>query len=670
MENHVQFFSKEDLSVGYNLSLAEKRIREISDGYKPTEINRVVELWHIRRFFKENCRLRQWTEEEFNQLKTKVDGFDNIIAQFFNQITPDNFRKEYEFLQWGYKKAFWEIIDSFNLYKIIGKDILKEIIADNPNSLHDVLSCKGLVEKFKGTIREVLLNDNKSAELLLEEYTKKRDRHESQLFFPSNLTIADKEQIINNYLDCKEPNLNYVRLITQVKNNNTGIVLSPKTRLKAEKLASKINDDYWKNNQGSGFHYSAEVLFSDNPSIQPVDIVFNSNDLNSKFTYSIPYIKECNNFQRIGNCITLFGWLNQRWLLNLVNKSCEASSLEPIFSDIGRFSYPTNTYFTQKKELALCQLLGYGNVLKKMGSSFETELKQFYEIYLKEEFGYPGLVICFPREDYSALEKCRILCPELDNVVKQYNVFVENDDIDKDLIRLSNPVKVEDGISLFKYKYYELEDGNNELGFILWDLFGASNSLLSYVEPYKEKNYHSFVDLLQNEDNVLYDYYQGFRKPYIDRLIDKSIISVDDEGSLHITNDKRIGVLKELWEYGVCSYWHYDEPEQQYLDELCAKGWVTKDGHLLSKPERDYFSYYLDNSKFTNGPALRSHYAHGSNPPVDDESAHAEAYLIFLRLLAIIILKIMDDLWLARKVIVVSVVKKRKELSVARNDKL
>ena len=670
MENYVQFFSKDDLSVGYNLSMAEKRIEEVSEGDQPTEIDRVVELWHIRCLFKENCRLRQWTDEEFYQLKTKVDGFDNIIAQFFNQIKPDDIRKEYESLQWGYKKAFWEIIDSFKLYKIIGKDILKEIIAGNPNSLHDVLSCKGLVEKFKGTIREVLLNDNKSAELLLEEYTKKRDRHESQLFFPSNLTIADKEQIINNYLDCKEPNLNYVRLITQVKNNNTGIVLSPKTRLKAEKLASKINDDYWKNNQGSGFHYSAEVLFSDNPSIQPVDIVFNSNDLNSKFTYSIPYIKECNNFQRIGNCITLFGWLNQRWLLNLVNKSCEASSLEPIFSDIGRFSYPTNTYFTQKKELALCQLLGYGNVLKKMGSSFETELKQFYEIYLKEEFGYPGLVICFPREDYSALEKCRILCPELDNVVKQYNVFVENDDIDKDLIRLSNPVKVEDGISLFKYKYYELEDGNNELGFILWDLFGASNSLLSYVEPYKEKNYHSFVDLLQNEDNVLYDYYQGFRKPYIDRLIDKSIISVDDKGSLHITNDKRIGVLKELWEYGVCSYWHYDEPEQQYLDELCAKGWVTKDGHLLSKPERDYFSYYLDNSKFTNGPALRNHYAHGSNPPVDDESAHAEAYLIFLRLLAIIILKIMDDLWLARKAIVVSVLKKRKGLSVARNDKL
>ena len=103
------------------------------------------------------------------------------------------------------------------------------------------------------------------------------------------------------------------------------------------------------------------------------------------------------------------------------------------------------------------------------------------------------------------------------------------------------------------------------------------------------------------------------------------------------------------------SYWHYDESEQQYLDELFTKGWLKKDGHLLSKPERDYFSYYLDNSKFTNGPALRNHYAHGSTPPADDENTHMEVYLVFLRLLAIIIIKIYDDLWLAKKAITLAI---------------
>lgn len=650
MENHVHFFSKNDLSVGYNLSMAENRIKEISEGNIPTEIDRVVELWHIRRLFKENCRLQQWTDEGFNRLKTIVDEFDNIIAQFFNQISPNDIRKEYESLLWGYKKAFWEIIDSFKLYRLIDKGILKEIMADSRNSLHYVLSCQGLVEKFKVTIREVLLNDNKSAELLLEEYTKKKDRYDRRLFFPSNLTIADKEQIINNYLDCDEPNLNYVRLISQVKNINTGIVLSPQTRLKAEKLASKINDEFWKNNPGTAFHWSTDVYFTDEAE-QALDVSFDDTCNNIKYTYNVKYIEECDNIQRIGNCASYFGWLNGHGLLNLVNKPRETNTIEQILIDTGRFSYPTNTLFKQKNWLALYQLHGYNNVLKKLNGSFEKELKQFYENYLREEFGYPGLTISFPRDNYSALEKCRVLFPDLDDVVKQYYSFVEYDDIDRDLIRLSSPVKVEDGVSIFANKYYELVDGNNELCFILWDLFGASNSLLSYVEPFKEKNYHSLVDLLQNEDKVLYQNYQDFQKPNIDRLIDRSIISIDADGILHIANDKRIGVLRELWEYGVCSYWHYNEPERLYLDDLFTKGWLIKDGHLLSKPERDYFSYYLDNSNFTNGPALRNHYAHGSSPPADDENKHMEVYLIFLRLLTIIIIKIYDDLWLARKAV-------------------
>ena len=82
---------------------------------------------------------------------------------------------------------------------------------------------------------------------------------------------------------------------------------------------------------------------------------------------------------------------------------------------------------------------------------------------------------------------------------------------------------------------------------------------------------------------------------------------------------------------------------------MFEKRWLVKDGHLLSKPERAYFSYYLDNMIFTNGMAYRNHYMHGSTPPVDDENAHLIAYQTILRLFAVLILKIEDDLWLANK---------------------
>ena len=199
-------------------------------------------------------------------------------------------------------------------------------------------------------------------------------------------------------------------------------------------------------------------------------------------------------------------------------------------------------------------------------------------------------------------------------------------------------------------KYYEIEDGNAEFVSILRGLFGSNYSLLSYVEPFQNQNYRSLIDLLKNEDGVLYENYREYQKPYLNLLIKNNLIAINSGGELFVVDARKIEVLRCIWEFGVCSYWHYDETERLFLDEMLAKGWLKTDCHLLSSPERDYFSFYLDNAKFTNGMAYRNHYAHGSTPSVDDENEHSKAYRAFLMLLAIIILKIEDDLWLADKV--------------------
>ena len=86
---------------------------------------------------------------------------------------------------------------------------------------------------------------------------------------------------------------------------------------------------------------------------------------------------------------------------------------------------------------------------------------------------------------------------------------------------------------------------------------------------------------------------------------------------------------------------------------MIKKGWVIVDDHLLSKEERNYFSFYTDNEKFTNGSSYRNHYAHGSEPPTDDVEYHITAYYVLLKLFILLILKIYDDLWLARKVMMI-----------------
>ncbi|GAL78552.1 hypothetical protein JCM19274_1016 [Algibacter lectus] len=76
---------------------------------------------------------------------------------------------------------------------------------------------------------------NNSAEILLSQFEeKKSDKKSSKYYFPKNLSLADKENIISTYLDRDDSNLNYVRLAEKSKDSNE-LKLSDKTKYKAKK---------------------------------------------------------------------------------------------------------------------------------------------------------------------------------------------------------------------------------------------------------------------------------------------------------------------------------------------------------------------------------------------------------------------------------------------------
>lgn len=656
MKDYVCYFSKYDLSVGHYLEMAEKRIQEVSKGNMPTDLESIIELWHIKRMVEEDCRLQKWTDDEFNKLKLSTNTYSSIIAKYFDTLVPQLLKNEFDQLNWTYKETFWQIVDAYKLYKLIIPEILHDIISENINYLRYVLRCKGIVEKFKNVIRKELLSNVNSAHIILDKYVTKSDSlQKSEIFLPSNLTLIDKEQIISNYLDSEDPNLNFVRLITQVKDEKDKIMLSTRTKLKAEKLVNKLNAELMNDSRTSITHWSVKVLFRDEEGIQPVNFINDKQGIPT-YTYGVLYIRECDNVQRVRNCITLFGWMNRRFLVNLINKQCEVETIEPFLIDKGIHSYPSYMQFNHKNSLSLYELYGYNEVLKRMESSFEKELKLFYESFFQTEYDYPSLPINFPMQNDSSLNKCRVLCPELDAIVKQYNTFVEEDEINQDLIRLSKPIKVEEGKSLLVNKYYEINIENEDIDIVLRGLFRSGNSLLHFVEPFKDNHYHSLIELLEHESEVSYSNYDDFQKPHLNFLIEQKLIGIDESGYLYIVNKTKIEVLKSLWEYGVCSYWHYDTEGRGILDDFLNKNWLITDDHLLSRFERDYFSYYLDNMKYTNGMAYRNHYMHGSTHPVDDEKEHATAYLTILKLLTILILKIEDDLWLARRAAAIYVI--------------
>ena len=63
---------------------------------------------------------------------------------------------------------------------------------------------------------------------------------------------------------------------------------------------------------------------------------------------------------------------------------------------------------------------------------------------------------------------------------------------------------------------------------------------------------------------------------------------------------------------------------------------------LLSNDEANYFNYYL-NDVYSNGPKLRNLYAHGIEYLNDNEDSHYSNYIVLLRLMVLLIIKINDE---------------------------
>ena len=645
MENRVCFYSPNDLSTGYNLELAEKAIVKYESEPAST-LTDVIELFHIKKLIDNDCRLKRWSDAQFNQIKEDVKYYNVIIAEHFTKLNKNSLENCYDALDWDYRQAFWDIIDQFKLFDVVDNNFVKHVAKGKQNDLTEILHCKSVVEKFKIELRMIMLKDDNTAHILINHYIAKHDNiTDRAVHLPSNLSMDDKVTIINSYLDSKDPNLNYVRLICQNKDDKNGLVLDPQTRVKAERLAQKLNDELMSDSHTVKIPHKLAIAFSNENCIAPTD--YRIEEGCSTYLYSVKYIRSCNSIELVENCKTIFYWINRHGLLELINKSSEIDGLEIAFMDKSRNAYPDYSYFHKKNDLALYQIYGYNKVLIQLNTSLEQKLKDFYEVHLFNEYGYPALKLNYPNLEDSWLNKCRILFPELDSVVKQYNTYVLYDEIDKDIIRLSKPLKMTEGKSFLLNKYYEINDGSSELRAILSNLFG-SNTLLSYVKPFKKKHYHNLFDLLSKEE-VYYENYEDYQRTNIDSLISHDIIKKSKSGRLSIPNNDLKIILKSLWEYRVCSYWHHSEKGMKYLDEMADRGWLIKSDNLLTKEEKQYFSYYMDNGEFTNGFANRNLYAHGCIISEDDTDKHQTAYWVFLRLLTILILKIEDDLWCATR---------------------
>ncbi|WP_299989335.1 hypothetical protein [uncultured Pontibacter sp.] len=640
----VVFHSKEDLAGVYNLSKGEAILR--SEFKKiPDDINKILELYNIKLFIDNEVYLRSWSEGEINAFKQKVLEYGKSIGQFMSKIDDNNVLTYHKELVSGYIESFWRLVNDQKIYKKVSPSKIEEILAQEPHQIRVILKHKGLVEHYNNVLRDFLLTYQQSASILLTIYEIKKDLNHVDLFLPKSLSTADKENIISEYIDSENCNINYLQIIQNSKKTNE-FRISDKIRLKAKRRHQKETSKFFDEvSNTSLMKYGVSVTYLENVSkIKEVKL----ENFVTHYTYSLDFIKnDTHPYSLYLNFKLLFGYLDYQNRIDLISKSSQLGVMERVMGVRSQNEYFCGMLFRLSQMTSQAQIFTYSNVLKTLDYSLEEILQFVYTSFFAEKYGFAdNASLIMPTASASPLEKVRMLAPELESVLKQYKLYVEDNQIDFELLQISSsPSSIKDIPSLNKKKYIYPNTDNQE-AVACSNLFFSDQTLLAYVEPFKESQYHTFFELLNNENNVYFNNYEEYQIPSLKYLIEKKYIFLDEHDRIQVANYNRVLILKDLRENEVASFYHYPTELQEEAIKMSEEDLIYFDSSLLSKPEQDYFNFYLNKSEFTNGLDLRNSYLHGTQANPSEITLHENSYLLYLQLLTLVLLKIEDDLFI------------------------
>jgi hypothetical protein len=642
--NRVKFYSVNNLANGHYLSKAEPILKsEVKPDYD--DINDVLELYNIKQYIDNELYLKIWTQDDIDNFKKKVSEYGKIVGQFMSKINDHNIMSYYENLLHVYINSFWELVNNQKIYKHIYAENFKTILSSEPHEIHTILRFRSLVSHYKIVLREFLINYSQSAEILLSIYEKASDFQDKEIFLPENLTIKNKEEIINKYLDSENANLNYLQLIRNARDRND-FKIDARIKLKAKRKEQEETEKFFKKSGNAAFKYGVSVCFAE----KEIEIKQESLDNSTiNYVYSLDFIKENNDvYSLFQNFNLLFEYLDIQSRINLVNKKSQMGIMEIFFGLHSKNEYRIGTTFRVSEMASYSQIVGYNKIINDLGNSSENILQLVFTSIFQKKYNFANNArLTMPSANFSCFEKVRLLAPEFESVLKQYKLFVEDGCIDFDLLQISSqPCTIKEIPSLAQNKYTYLNEENKEIVGIS-NLFFSDQTSLAYVEPYKEKHYHTFFNLLVNEQ-VNFSNYEEHQKPEINYLIDKGFISIDKNNLVQITNLVKMRILKDLYDNEVASFYYYPLVFQEEAKQMQNQNMVFFESSLFSKPEQSYFNYFLNKSEFTNGLDLRNSYLHGTQANPEDIQKHEYAYFTYLKLLVLALLKIEDDLLISQ----------------------
>lgn len=623
----IKYYGKNDMSIGWALEDSEEKLQAFSSESTVENVNEAIELFNIAQLLDTEVRLRKWDEDTYNEYKAKSPLLMKLCAKFFSKINNDSFMEIEECVCISYLEDFWTLVEKFKVYERISKDTFKRFMEDSNPTLWVILKHKRIVDFFGRELSDVLRVSEQTPELIAHNFLEAGEK--IRYYFPKELLPSEYEGILKKYVESENPNPNYLHLI-MIHNSTKECPISDKLKLSAKKAYHK----YWENNEasGTGIGYGVELSFGDVPDV----VSYEKDGYTIKYTYDIKWLEENLDYPTIlNNFKFLFEYFDMFWRCTFVAVESEMGVFEKDIGLKGKKEYIKGTSFNMCNMTSTLQMNAYYNFLQKNNISLELVIKWFFEVYLKEEFGAGGFVYNPSKNDASWLDKCRNIASEMDGVLKQYRMYVEDGQIDRELLEMSSEHIVLSMVPSFlesKYAYAESTDIHHQMHLLFSD-----QSTITYTEKTKS-SYNSFCLLIMSEEMRRSDFFE-YQLPAIDWLIEKNVVYVDDNEVLRL-NRKYIVILADMYKHDVVCVRYYGK-YKTILTEMKASNDIRMESTLFSVPETNYLNYMLNRSEYSNGKDLRNKYIHSTYPM--EEDVQMQDYMDLLKIMITIIGKVNEE---------------------------
>ncbi len=623
----IKYYGKKDMSIGWALENSEVKLQSFSAESKVENVNEAIELFNISQLLDTGVCLRKWDENTYNGYKDKAPLLMKLCAKFFAKINNDSFMEIEESVCISYLEDFWMLIEKFKVYERIDKDTFKRFMEESNPTLWVILKHKRIVDFFGQELSDVLRISEQTPELIAHNFLEAGEK--TRYYFPKELPSSEYEGILKRYVESENPNPNYLHLI-MIHNSTKECPISDKLKLSAKKAYHK----YWENNKasGTGIGYGVELSFGDVSDL----VSYEKEGYTIKYTYDIKWLEENLDYPTIlNNFKFLFEYFDMFWRCTFVAIESQMGVFEKHIGMKGKREYIKGTSFNMCNMTSTLQMNAYYNFLQKNSISLELVIKWFFEEYLKEEFGADVFVYNPSKNDASWLDKCRNISSEMDGVLKQYRMYVEDGQIDRELLEMSSEHIILNAIPSFledKYAYAESTDLHNQMHLLFSD-----QSTITYTEKTKS-TYNSFCLLIMSEEMRRSDFYE-YQLPSIDWLIEKNVVYVDDNDVLRL-NGEYIAILADMYKHDVVCVQYYGK-YKNILTEMKDSNDIRTESTLFSVPETNYINYMLNRSEYSNGKDLRNKYIHSTYPM--EEDVQMQDYMDLLKIMIVVIGKINEE---------------------------